>query len=336
MGSEIGSAPPSAPPSGRPSFEIGTGRAPPPSVRGYALGSDMGSDMGSEMGSAPASGRPSFDIGEGRPSFDIGERPVRESFDVGSGRPSFDFGGAQRAGLVSRPLQGSGSDLAGSGAQTPASSRPASMDYQFRAPPPSVQGHELGSDFGSDIGSDIGSRPASLDYGRRAPPPSLAGGGSGSRTDLQSMGRPSFDIGSGRPSFEIGGRDRPSFDIGSGRPSFDISGLHNLQQGQDRGQAGRGPQGHQVRFAFDSRHQSMLGPSPVADPQCRGILPIFTASCCMYAKKLLILSAQTSKQFSLPTAARLQCEVLVLLSSRLLYADAALDDQHGIVAGCLL
>ena len=247
MGSNIGSEMGSAPPSGRPSFEIGTGRAPPPSVRGYALGSDMGSDMGSEIGSAPASGRPSFDIGEGRPSFDIGDRPVRQSFDIGSGRPSFDFGGARAAGLVSRPIpnSGSGSNLAGSGSQTPASTRPGSMDYQFRAPPPSVQGHELGSDIGSDVGSDMGSRPASMDYGPRAPPPSLAGGRGDSRSDLQSMGgRPSFDIGgSGRPSFEIGGGERPSFDIGSGRPSFDISGMHNLPQGQGRGQ---GVQGHQV------------------------------------------------------------------------------------------
>ena len=149
-----GSDPGSRQGSGMSSPEGGARRDGPPSVRGYALGSDFGSDMGS----APASGRPSFDIGEGRPSFDIGARPVRQSFDIGEGRPSFDFGGARAAGLMGHPLQGSGSlsTLSETGL-TPAPSRPGSLDYQLRAPPPSAQG--------SDIGSEMGSRPASLDYG---------------------------------------------------------------------------------------------------------------------------------------------------------------------------
>ena len=189
LGSDMGSNIGSLPPSGRPSLEVsgsqhpslrgypfgsdgrgsdlgsrqgsgmtstegGVHRDGPSSVRGYALGSDLGSDMGS----VPASGRPSFDIGEGRPSFDIGARPVRQSFDIGEGRPSFDFGGARAAGLMGHPLHGSGSlSTLSETSWTPAPTRPGSLDYQLRAPPPSVQG--------SDIGSEIGSRPASLDYG---------------------------------------------------------------------------------------------------------------------------------------------------------------------------
>lgn len=74
---------------------------------------------------------------------------------------------------------GSGSNLsawdAGSNLPTPAASRPSSMDYGPRAPPPSLRGFALGSDLGSDMGSRPGSELGSV-------PPS---------------GRPSFEIGSG-------------------------------------------------------------------------------------------------------------------------------------------
>ena len=45
----------------------------------------------------------------------------------------------------------------GSALPTPAPSRPASMDYGPRAPPPSLRGYALGSDLGSNMGSRLGS-----------------------------------------------------------------------------------------------------------------------------------------------------------------------------------